>query len=117
MTTYTVISRDSGEPIDRHLTLAEAAHVILTYDGRQYEIRPDLDVDGSCFCSTLWSRQQVAGRDWAPTVATSIYDVREHREQVEAEIWQQVIDAGWARHPEAMTDEAYDRMMAELEAD
>lgn len=108
MTTYTVISRNSGEPIDRHLTAAEAAQVILTDDGRDYDLRQDE------FGWTLWSRQQVAYIGWAATVATSIHD---DRDLAEADIFQQVIYAHWAGHPEAITDAAYDRMIADLDAE
>ena len=107
MNTYTVISRNSGEPIDRHLTAAEAAQVILTDDGRDYDLRQDE------FGWTLWSRQQVANIGWTATVATSIHD---DRDLAEADVFHQVICAHWARHPEAITDAAYDRMIADLDA-
>lgn len=110
MTTYTVLDAD-GYPIDRHLTAAEAAHIILTDDGREYEIRPfpndNLETEWE-----LWSRQPVANRGWEPTV---VFSILQDQAEAEAEIFAKVIDARWPRHPEAMTDEAYDRMMAELE--
>ena len=42
---YAVINAQ-GEPIAQGLTLAEAGHAILTYDGAQYELRPDADGGG-----------------------------------------------------------------------
>lgn len=104
--TYTVIDHNSGEPLDRHLTAAEAAHIILTDDGRDYDIRPDEDSGWA-----LWARQQVANRGWERTV---VYSIDDDRERAEAEIWQKVIDARWPRHPEAMTDDQYARMLTSL---
>ena len=39
MDKYTVIDRD-GEVLDRHLSLAEAAHEILSYDSSEWRIDP-----------------------------------------------------------------------------
>ena len=105
--TYTLIHPVSGDKIDGGLTAAEAAHIVLTYDGRDYEIREN--EDGGY---TLWSRHPVANRGWEPTVVES----REsNRDAAEAEIFEQVIHARWRRHPEAMTDEQYASMLADLE--
>lgn len=149
MTTYTVLH--DGDVLGRGLTAAEAAAEILTYDGREYEVRPQYLTCGQVFDSAadaeayyadqaasmaeggmpiapeaagilrprpsgfwLWSRQQVVGRDWTRTV---VYSAADTREEAEAEIFGRVIEAGWARHPEAMTDADYDAMMADLEED
>ena len=104
MLKFTVINTD-GEPIARHLTAAEAAHIILTDDGREYEIRP---TDDGGF--VLWSRQQVANRPWEETV---IFTVADTLEEAETEIFAAVISASWPRHPEAMTDEQFDEIAAE----
>jgi len=103
MLEFTVVDTD-GEPIARHLTAAEAAHIILTDDGREYEIRED---DGGY---ELWSRQQVANRPWEATV---IFTVADTLEEAEAEIFAAVIRASWPRHPEAMTDAQFDEIAAE----
>jgi hypothetical protein len=100
---FTVVDID-GEPVARHLTAAEAAHIILTDDGREYEIRED---DGGY---ELWSRQQVANRPWEATV---IFTVADTLAEAEAEIFAAVIRASWPRHPEAMTDEQFDAIAAE----
>ena len=100
---FTVVDTD-GEPIARNLTAAEAAHIILTDDGREYEIRED---DGGY---ELWSRQQVANRPWEATV---IFTVADTLEEAEAEIFAAVTSAHWPRHPEAMTDEQFDEIAAE----
>jgi hypothetical protein len=102
MLKFTVVDTD-GEAIARHLTAADAAHIILTDDGREYEIRED---DGGY---ELWSRQQVANRPWEATV---IFTVADTLEEAEAEIFAAVIRASWPRHPEAMTDEQFDEIAA-----
>ena len=103
MTKFTVINTD-GEPIARHLTTAEAAHIILTEDGREYEIRED---DGIFL---LWSRQQVSNQKWGKTMILSAADTIA---EAEAEIFAAVILARWPRHPEAMTDAEFDEITAE----
>ena len=104
MLKFTVVDTD-GEPIARHLTAAEAAHIILTDDGRDYEIRP---MHGGGH--ELWDRQQVANRPWAKTVVFSLADTLA---EAEAEIFAAVIRASWPRHPEAMTDLQFDEIAAE----
>ena len=120
METFTVIDAD-GYPVARHLTAAAAAHLILTDDGRGYEIRPmfygdeedyndcagivsvlGADCDGGY---ELWTRQQVANRPWSKTVLFSFADTLA---DAEAEIFAAVIRANWSRHPQAMTDAEYD---------
>lgn len=103
-TLYTVAKSD-GDLIGRHMTLAEAADAILSDDSREYEIRHD----GVEF--TLWSRQQVANRGWRKTV---VYSFADDRALAEAEIFRKVIEARWDGHPEAITDESYDQMQADL---
>ena len=104
MLKYTVIDAD-GEAIARHLTAAAAAHIILTDDSRDYEIR--LTEDGEF---ALWSRHQVANRPWEKTVIFSFADTLA---EAEAEIFADVILASWPRHPEAITDAEFDAIAAE----
>lgn len=59
---YTVARRD-GEGAEYNLTLEDAAHRIMTYDGSEYEIRPRKDGEGF----DLWARQQVANIPWRRT--------------------------------------------------
>lgn len=106
MTTYTVLNRDTGEVIDRGVDLAEAAHIVLTDDGRSYEIRRTLDGEGF----DLWTRHQVANQGWSPVPFFSFAD---DIAAAEEEIFAQVIAAGWDRHPQVLTDEEYTEMMAE----
>jgi hypothetical protein len=103
MLKFTVLATN-GEPIARHLTAAEAAHIILTDDGRDYEIRRD----GQCF--VLWSRRKVANRPWAQTV---LFSYAPTFASAEADIFAAVISADWARHPQAMTDLQFDEIAAE----
>lgn len=99
-TKYTVIDRNSGEKIDGGLTVAEAAHIVLTDDSQEYDIRPSEDGDGF----DLWSRQQVANKGWTKTV---IWSISADHDEAEAEIFAKVIAADWPRHPEVLTDEQY----------
>ena len=105
MTTYTVINPSSGEPEGRHLSAEDAAAIILTHDGCDYEIRSA----GERF--ELWTRQEVANVKWSRTVISSYAATSV---AAEAEIYQTVVDAHWERHPEAMTDESYDLMLVEI---
>ena len=100
---FTVVDTD-GEAIARHLTAAEAAHIILTDDGREYQIRL---IDGDF---ALLTRHQVANRPWEKTV---LFSVAMTLAEAEAEIFAAVIRADWPRHPEAMTDEQFDEIAAE----
>lgn len=109
MTTFTVIDRNSGEKIDGGLTAADAAHIVLTDDSQEYEIRSDEDGGFS-----LWSRQQVANKRWTRTV---IFSVKDDRAEAEAEIFDKVIAADWPRHPEVLTDQQYADMMSDFEGD
>ncbi len=106
--TYTVTDYN-GEVIARHLSAYEAAKTILTDDGRDWEIREE---NGGGFA--LWSCQPVANRPWRQTI---VYSAADTREEAEAEIFAEVVAASWRHHPTAMTDEAFDRMMAELNAE
>jgi len=103
MLKLTVINTD-GEPIARHLTAAEAAHIILTDDGRDYEIRRD---ELGC---VLWARQQVANRPWAET---AIYSSARTIAAAELEIFWKVILANLPHLPAAMTDAVFDEIVAE----
>lgn len=105
-TTYTL--RLAGPPM-RGLSAAEAAHEMLTYDGWEYAIRR---VGGQY---RLEIRNQTAGRPWGDTI---IYSLEDDEAAATAEIYQRVVDftgrdgGSWAG--DCMTDESYDRMMADL---
>ena len=99
--TYTVIDPASGEPLGRHLTVAEAAATILTDDGHEFEIR------ASDTGHDLWCRQQVTNKGWTRTVVFSLSD---DRAEAEAEIFGKVIKSRWPLHPAAISDDDYDKM-------
>ncbi len=111
MTSYTVFdANDSARIYGRGLTAVEAMGEILTYDTRQFEIRA---VEGGPYTRyVLWSKD--LNSSWTRTVVSSLADTREEAEQ---EIAQQVIDACWDRHPEAMLDGDFDDMMARIAAE
>jgi hypothetical protein len=98
MTTYTVIDHRSGEE-ESGLTVDEAAHIVLTNDGQEYEIRED--EDGGF---TLWSRHKAANQGWSQTC---IFSIETDRAAAEADIFEKVVAAKWRGHPEVMTDEEY----------
>jgi len=106
---YTVIDRNSGEKIGGGLTAADAAHIVLTDDGRQYDIRPSEDGEGF----DLWSCQPVANRGWFKTL---IWSNGPDRDAAETELFAKVIAANWPRHPEVLTDEQYAFLEREREA-
>jgi acyl-CoA reductase-like NAD-dependent aldehyde dehydrogenase len=96
--TYTVFS-PAGEMISSGQTLEQAAHAILTSDGREYQIR------AQCPGFRLWARHQVAGRGWSPTVFDSPDD---DVDTAEAEIFAAVITAEPMRgHAYAVKDSDY----------
>ena len=108
ITIYDVVDHD-GELVAESLTAAEAAHEILTSDGREYDIRNAEDG------YVVWSRQQVANRPWARTTITSI---KSDRAEAEADIFAQVVAAErWNGHPEAVERGARIQAAAQLARD
>ena len=79
-TTYTV--RDHEE-VTRGLTAVEAADILLTQDGHEYEIRPEEDGVGYRLWNTAFSRNSTAYNGLRKTV---IYSLAQALEQAEAEI-------------------------------
>jgi len=105
MTTYTIISGE-GEMIATGLSLREAAHEILTSDGRSYEVR---EHKGLGFA--LWSRQQVANRGWQ---ATRFLSHKTDRTEAEHEIFSTIVASQrFPGHSEAITDEQYADIVAQ----
>lgn len=104
---FTVIDHN-GEALGQHLAEEEAAHIILTHDGADYEIRED-DWRGTKIFE-LWTRKQVANKPWTKTVVFSMADTRP---EAEAEIFADVCAARWPRHLEAISDATYDAILAD----
>lgn len=109
-TTYTVFHSNDSTRATSRLTLEQAAHELLTYDGHDYEIRQHgTFYDGSPMLRlfvTQFSRNSTLGGQ--PMVGTFIMN------QTEQEIWQEVVGQNW-HGMEAMTDAQYDQMLADLE--
>ena len=109
MTTYTILSGE-GEMIETGLSLRDAAAEVLTSDSREFEVREDKDGG-----FTLWARQQVANRPWT---ATKFFSIKTDREAAELEIFEAVVTSErFSGHSEAITDDQYAEMLANLADD
>lgn len=107
--TYTLLDT-TGRAIAHGLSASDAAAEILTSDGREYDIRAD-DTGGY----VLWTRHQVAGLPWTPTI---FYSAAENIEEAEADIYAAVVVAErFCGHPEAVTDDQYIEMLTDYMAD
>ena len=109
MTTYTVIDT-TGDIIKRHLSVEDAAHEILTHDGHGYEFRQCVDEGWRLWVTPFSRNSPVGGKPLTPLFWSSHDDL----EKARAELFQRVIAETWRRYPEAVTDDAYDAMIAEL---
>lgn len=100
MTTYTVLNRH-GDVQDRGLTAAQAANLILTYDGHQYEVRRSDDGKWFDLWVSQFSRNSTLGG--RPLVKSVIFGTTED------EIWSGVIThaEGWDNQS-CMLDSDYD---------
>lgn len=101
---YAVINAQ-GEPIAQGLTLAEAGHAILTYDGAQYELRPDPEDEGWIW----WGK--LPDSPWTTYLAFGSW--HHDRDAAEAEILAEVVRAadtarGWPA--EAIPQADFDAM-------
>jgi hypothetical protein len=115
MTTYTLVDHN-GTVLNQGLTAVEAMDEILTYDGYRYEIK-DSYLNG-LVCWDLWHSD---GSENSPRGAshmrpTILHSFEEDEAKARQDIAEQLIKAGWSRMPEAMTDEDYAAMMADLAA-
>ena len=82
MTTYTVLDRH-GEVQERGLTAAQAAELILSYDGHQHEVRRSDDGKWLELWVSPFSRNSTLGG--RPLVKSVIFG------STEDEIWQSVV--------------------------
>ena len=110
---YTVLN-SQGSVIARHLSATDAMAEILLHDGHEYEIRTAEDGEGFELWISRHSRNSPAGG--GALVKSVIYSLETDEAKATAEIAQKVIDAGWERHPTALTDSTYDEMIADLDA-
>jgi hypothetical protein len=113
MTTYTVFdAQDSSRIFGRGLTAEQAMHEFLTYDGYRYEIRKtatsyDLYHSDGSENSTRSARHMVK---------TVVFSLLTAKSDAIKEIAERVVVAGWDG-PEIMTDEAFDAVLVEIEAE
>lgn len=113
MTTYTVYSPSNGTVYGRGLSVTDAAEIILTNDGHDYEVRPAADGLGFELFITRGSRNAFGGhrgfaRAWRGK--RLIDSASPDREAAWQEVALQVITAGWKGVPDVMTDAEYDAM-------
>jgi hypothetical protein len=109
-TTYTVYDPTDSSNHTSGLSAAEAADMLLSDDGQEWEVRPLEGEPGF----VLWTRQQVAGRKWTKCAMWSLADTLE---AATAEILGKVLVAETRSGPEAMTDKAFARMQADVALD
>ena len=108
---YCVVNQ-SGELIERDLTIENAADEILSTDSQEWEIRAD--TAGNFW--TLWSRQQVANKPWTATLIGAYGTEADARAEILAEVVR-VADGGPSWKAEAMPQADYDAMIAEIARD
>jgi hypothetical protein len=113
VTTYTILDQN-GERQYGGLTAYQAMAEILTDDGHDYEIRPEADGEGFRLWTSTYSRNSTA---WSGLTESTIYSLQADEGAATQEIAEKIINAGWPRKPEAITDERYAEMMAELAAE
>jgi len=104
---YTVLNHN-GDIQAQGVDLAEAAHIVLTYDGHDYDIRRDEDGGHALYVSQFSLNSPFGGR---PLVRCVDYFKNE------AEIYQFVVDhaTNWLNQM-VMTDEDYAQMQQEINA-
>ena len=89
-----------GELMDSDLTAAEAAHLILSYDGRNYEFRRGADGEG-LISWELFAQQ----RQQAPLTRVLVgFSYAEDLEVAQQEIFQAVVadSVTWHHSPQAL---------------
>jgi hypothetical protein len=104
---YTVLNHN-GDVQAQGVDLEEAAHIVLTYDGHDYEIRRDEDGGYSLFVSQFSLNSPFGGRPLARCVEYF---------KDEAEIHQFVVDHAtrW-QDQTVMTDDDYAQMVQKINA-
>lgn len=113
MTSYTI--SDHGQ-ITTGLSAVDAAEILLTDDGYEYEMRADADGGYTLYVSPYSRNSTLGGR---PMVRSVIYTNETDEELAARDIAEAVIRSGhWEKGElNCMTDEQHAAMMAELAAD
>ena len=111
MGTFTVLNRH-GDVQERSASLVEAAHIVLGYDGHEYDIRPMADGPGFELWTSAFSRNAAAYNGLRRSV---IFSIEIDRAAAEQEIYQRVVShAEWFENCQVMTDADYDAMLRVL---
>lgn len=111
---YTVLN-NSGEVEERHCTVAQAAQVVMAYDGHEFEIQGEENGGGFRLWTSQFSRNSTAYRGLTKSV---IFSLNTDRAAAEAEIYREVIlHAEWWKGCDVQSDADYDEMMAHLARD
>ncbi len=114
-TLYTILN-SSGDVEERNCTVAQAAQVVMAYDGHEFEIRAAADGKGFELFTSQFSRNSTG--DGRPLVKSVIFSLADDRASAEAEIYKQVIlHADWWKGCDVQSDADYDAMLAELARD
>lgn len=106
----------NGEIQERDCTTADAASIVMSYDGHEWDIRPLDDGEGFALWASQFSRNSTAGGK--PLVKSVIYSLKTDRAEAEADIFQQVCDhADWWKGCDVRDQAEYDADMARLAAE
>jgi hypothetical protein len=109
---YTVLNRH-GHVEERGCTVAQAAQVVMAYDGHSFEIRAAEAGHGFYLWTSQFSRNSAAGG--RPLTKSVIFSLAADRASAEAEIYKQVIvNADWWMGCDVRSDQDYDAMLAEF---
>lgn len=126
--TYTVYKPSDGTVLGRGLSVAEAAKIILTHGGYEYELRPSEDAPGYVLYASKPMRLYIQGYyryDYysiepyprAPQLTLVCYPDKPVRSwdsdaaRAWSEIAPQVVKIEWVDRLKVMTDAAYDEMI------
>jgi hypothetical protein len=116
--TYTVVNRN-GDAQESGLTVAEAAQLLLCYDGHEYEVRPESDGNGFRLWVSNFSRNSMY---FNGLTKSRIWSLQPDEQSAEAEIFRKVVKHSLDYHGcTVMTDaeHAYEqaKIAAELAAE
>ena len=91
MTTYTILDFD-GEPLAHGLSLADAAHAVMTSDGREWVV----ELDGDSYVASAWTKFE------------TFRSFKSDPAEAKQEIYEQIVNTGrMDGHDEAIPDEVY----------
>lgn len=112
-TAYTILDHD-GAVQSAGETLSGAAHIVLSHDGHEYEIRSNKDGDGFDLWTSPFSRNSPC---WRGLTRSTIFSLNVDEALATADIFRQVIrNADWWGHQRVVTDADYVNELAEIAA-